>query len=115
MSNISFGPRLRHFRMRRNLSLQQLADAVGASKAHIYELETGRSNNPSLSLLTALSQKLEVPIKILIGESDEITDDEEQKLAPLFRDLRGLSDKSLAIIQSLTEQLREKKHDGDKS
>ena len=100
--------------MRRNMSLQQLADAVGASKAHIYELETNRSNNPSLSLLTALSQKLDVPIKVLIGESDEIAGDEEQKLAPLFRDLRGLSKESLELIQSLTDKLREQSKDGDK-
>ena len=55
-----FGPRLRTYRMRKGQSLQKLADAVGASKAHIYELETGRSKNPSLALLTALNLASEV-------------------------------------------------------
>ncbi len=108
------GARLRKFRMARNLSLQKLADAVGASKAHIYELETNRSNNPSLALLTALSRELNVPIKDLIGETSEVTDGEAPELAPLFRDLRELSPVDLEIIKTLTDKLREKQ-DGKKA
>lgn len=110
-----FGARLRTYRMKKGLSLQKLADAIGASKAHIYELETGKSTNPSLTLLTALSRALEVPIKDLIGESDEIADKESPQLAPLFRDLRELPPEALDIIQTLTEKLRGQKKDGGKS
>lgn len=100
--------------MARNLSLQKLADAVGASKAHIYELETNRSNNPSLTLLTSLSRELNVPIKDLIGEGAEVIEGETPELAPLFRELRGLEADDLEIIRALTQKLREKK-DADKS
>ncbi len=109
-----FGARLRTYRMKKGLSLQKLADAVGASKAHIYELETARSSNPSLALLTALSRELDVPIKVLVGESSEGVEDEAPELAPLFRDLRELSPGDLKIIQTLTQTLREQKKDDEK-
>ncbi len=109
-----FGPRLRTYRMRKGHSLQKLADAVGASKAHIYELETGKSKNPSLALLTALSRELGVPIKDLVGESTETANDEQPKLVPLFRDLRELDEDALDLIQALTKKLREQKENVDK-
>ena len=110
-----FGPRLRTYRMRKGQSLQKLADAVGASKEHIYELETGRSKNPSLALLTALSRELGVPIKDLVGESTDPADDEQPKLAPLFRDLRELPQDAIDLIQALTKKLREQQENVEKS
>lgn len=110
----SFGVRLRKYRMGKGLSLQKLADAVGASKAHIYELETSRSTNPSLSLLTALSRELEVPIKNLVGESSDVADEDAPQLAPLFRDLRELPPDALDLIQALTKKLREQQKDDGK-
>lgn len=93
--------------MRKGLSLQKLADAVQASKAHIYELETNRSTNPSLTLLTALSRALDVPIKDLVGESSDVDDEDAPQLAPLFRDLRDLSPGALDLIHTLAKKLRE--------
>jgi transcriptional regulator with XRE-family HTH domain len=107
----TFGQRLRKFRMAKKLSLQDLADAVGASKAHIWDLETGKTKNPSLTLLTQLSRALDVSIKDLVGENEET---EDAHLAPLFRDLRGLDQADIDLIKSMTEQLRARK-DGKKS
>jgi transcriptional regulator with XRE-family HTH domain len=99
--------------MAKKLSLQKLADAVGASKAHIYELETNRSSNPSLALLTALARELKVSIKDLVGEGTEVVEGEASELAPLFRELRSLTSDDLEIIKTLTDKLREKR-DGNK-
>lgn len=104
--------RLRTFRMKKGLSLQQLADKVGATKAHIWEMEQGRSQNPSLALLTSLARALDVSIKMLVGESDA-TDAEPQQLGALFRDLRGLTPEQLDLIRTMTDKLREMK-DGNK-
>ncbi len=98
--------------MAKKLSLQELADAVGASKAHIWDLEQGKTRNPSLALLTALSRELGVSIKEIVGEG-EATLTEEEELGPLFRDLRGLDAKALDMIKTMTKQLREMKN-GDK-
>lgn len=110
--NLTFGARLRKFRMAKNLSLQQLADKVGASKAHIWDMEQGKTSNPSLGLLTELSRALDIPIKELIGEVDAASD--EEHLAPLFRDLRGLTPEQLEVVRGLTKSLREMTG-GDKS
>ena len=107
----TFGQRLRRFRMAKKLSLQDLADAVKASKAHVWDLESGKTKNPSLALLTEFSRALDVSIKELVGESEDTND---AQLAPLFRDLRGLDESDLKMIKLLTDQLRARK-DGQKS
>lgn len=106
----ALGPRLRKFRMAKNFSLQQLADKVGASKAHIWDMEQGKTSNPSLALLTELSRALDVPIKDLVGEADASPD--EEHLAPLFRDLRGLTPEQLEVVRGLTKNLREMSNGG---
>lgn len=114
MADSNFGARLRDFRMKKKLSLQELADTVGASKAHVWDLEQGKTKNPSLGLLTSLSRALDVSIKDLVGESGELSENEPKELAPLFRDLRGLTSDQLELIQAMTNKLREM-GDGDKS
>lgn len=115
MSGTGFGARLRALRMKNNLSLQALADRIGASKAHVWDLEQGNTKNPTLALLTELSRALNTPIKELVGESDATVDAESSKLAPLFRDLRGLSDSELDLIKTMTDKLREQQGGSDKS
>ena len=50
---MSLATKLKELRVRQKQSLQDVADAVGASKTHIWDLETGRSSNPSVDLLTS--------------------------------------------------------------
>jgi transcriptional regulator with XRE-family HTH domain len=108
------GARLRQYRLKKGLSLQELADAAKSSKAHIYELETNRTKNPSLGLLTELSRVLGVPIKDLVGESSFVADGEPQELAPLFRELRGLNPDALKLVRALTDELRKQAPRDDK-
>lgn len=114
MSESNLGLRLRALRMKKKLSLQVLADKIGASKAHVWDLEQGKTRNPSLNLLTELSRALDVSIKDLVGEGEETQGNENSQLAPLFRDLRGLNPEQLELIRTMTEKLREMK-DGNKS
>ena len=64
--------------MAKKLSLQGLADKVGASKAHIWDLETGRSKNPSIELLTEIAKALGVSVAVLIEETGPEATDEPQ-------------------------------------
>ena len=48
---MTFGEPLHELRLGRGESLQDLANAVGVSKAHSWELEKGRSANPSYDLV----------------------------------------------------------------
>ena len=49
--------------MPRYESLHQVANAVGVSKAHIWELEKGRADNPSMALVTRLAVPLGVVLE----------------------------------------------------
>lgn len=63
------GDRIKELRLRNKESLQQLADAIGASKAHIWEIESNRSKNPSIDLLQRLAEHFKTTVAFLIDES----------------------------------------------
>jgi Helix-turn-helix domain len=48
-------------RTQRKLSLQEVADAAGMTKSHIWEMEDGRSKNPTVKAIYGLSVALGVP------------------------------------------------------
>ena len=107
---MSFAARLKTARMRKGYSLQKLADLIGASKAHIWDLETARAKNPSLEVLTGLSRALDVSITQLIGES--ASDDEPETARAMFRDLQTLSETDQETIKLMMDRLRERKKEG---
>jgi transcriptional regulator with XRE-family HTH domain len=85
---MSLGARLKQLRIRKNKSLQDVADAVKASKAHIWEIEQGRSKNPSMDLLNGLADYFEVSVSYVVGENP---DEEEAELVAMYRDLKKLT------------------------
>jgi transcriptional regulator with XRE-family HTH domain len=62
IDRITFGDRLRAWRMRRRLSQMQLANEAGVSARHLSFLETGRSR-PSRELVLHLAEHLDVPLR----------------------------------------------------
>ena len=64
---MTLASKIKELRLKKNKSLQQVADEVGASKAHIWDLETGKSKNPSIDLLTKLAKCFGVSVADLIG------------------------------------------------
>ena len=68
---MSVGARIEELRRRKGQSLQQVADAVGVSKAHIWELEKGRSSNPSFELVRRLAKHFGVSVEVLAGDAVE--------------------------------------------
>ena len=104
---MSFSINLKTNRLRKGYSLQKLADAIGASKAHIWDLETGRATNPSLEVLQKLSSVLDVPIASLVGENP----DEESLPADsvvLFRDLQKLDPEDRETIKLMMARLKKR-------
>jgi transcriptional regulator with XRE-family HTH domain len=100
---VSLGARLRNLRLRKGQSLQQVAEAVGASKAHIWELETGKSRNPSIELLTRLADHYGVSVSILIGENPGTVD--EDQLIRMFRQLQTLEDGQRDIVDDMIQSM----------
>lgn len=66
-----------------------MASAVGVSKAHIWELEKGRTDNPAMALVTRLADHFEVSISYLIGE-DPAAPDADDGLIRMFRQAQEL-------------------------
>lgn len=63
----SIGERLRSARDRAGLTLDQLAEATGLSKAHLSRLESSE-RQPSIAALLDLSATLGVQVNMLLGE-----------------------------------------------
>lgn len=99
---MSIGSKLRELRTRNRESLQQLADAVGASKAHIWELETEKSTNPSVDLLKKIAAHFAVPVSTLLEE-------QQTRDALIFgREFEGLSDKDKELLWQMAERISKK-------
>lgn len=64
------------------MSLDDVAKRIGCSKSHIWELEKGRSKNPTLWMILALCDALHCSLNSLIGKdvSQPMVTDEEMAL-----------------------------------
>jgi transcriptional regulator with XRE-family HTH domain len=99
---VAFGARLKELRVKKGESLQDVADAVKASKAHIWELETGKSRNPSMELLAAIASHFAVSVASLVGEDTA----DDPKLVGMYRELKGLSEGDRETIRLLMNRLQ---------
>lgn len=110
---MALATKLKALRLKKSKSLQQVADAVGASKNHIWDLETGKSRNPSIDLLTKLAKALGVSVAELIGENPGAKDDDPQVVA-MYRELKDLTPKDREAIQAMMDHLKTRTGGKDK-
>jgi transcriptional regulator with XRE-family HTH domain len=104
---MSFANKLKQCRLRKGQSLQEVADDLGISKAHFWELETGKSRNPSTDILIKLSNHFGVSIGWLLGEEETSTEDDKMKV--LFRGLQTLDPADVDLIQSMVNNFNDRK------
>ena len=55
----------------RDLSLQDVADRAGLSKSHIWDLESGRSRNPTVDTVLRLARAFGVSLDYMAGISNK--------------------------------------------
>lgn len=111
---MSLGAKLAELRLRKGESLQTVATAIGISKTHVWQLEKGNSENPSIDLLKKLSEHFDVPITFLADTESEATlDDVEAQ--QFFRDFKSLSETERAVLKQTLEVFKSKKVPGDGS
>ena len=103
-----FATRLHELRVAKRLSLQEVADKVGISKAHVWNLEKGQADNPSMELVVKLADLFRVRVADLVGENPDAPDEDPEMVA-MFRDLKGLGDDDREIIRGLMEQLKSRR------
>jgi transcriptional regulator with XRE-family HTH domain len=73
------GPRLKHVRTGRGVTLAELAEVTGISKSTLSRLESGR-RKPSLELLLPIAQAHQVPLDELVGAPE--VGDPRVRIAP---------------------------------
>ena len=108
--DMSFARRLHELRVANRLSLQETANRVGISKAHVWNLEKGVSENPSMEMLLKFADLFRVSVADLIGENPDAADAEPGMVA-MFRDLKGLDSRDRESIRVLMEQMKRSKGD----
>ena len=97
--------KLKELRMKNGQSLQMVADAVGVSKAHIWELEKGTSKNPGLELLVKLASHFGVTIAYL---TDEVTEPKDAAAMQFFREYDGkLSREDWEVLKTMASRLKD--------
>ena len=101
---MSLGARMMQLRMNAKESLQQVADAVNVSKAHIWELEKEKTDNPSIGLVERLSDHFKVSVAYLVGEDIEAPD-ADIELQRMFRQAKNLEDHERKIIDQMMQNL----------
>jgi transcriptional regulator with XRE-family HTH domain len=102
---MSLHQRLFELRQTSGASLQAVADAVGASKAHIWELEKGRTTNPSFELVQKLAAYYGVSTDTLIGEGAS-PPPEDLQIQRIHRDLKELSPRDREVVEDMVRVLR---------
>lgn len=110
---MGLGRRITELRMKQGESLQHVADAVDVSKAHIWELEKGRADNPSMGLVTRLADHFKVKVAYLIGEDVE-ADDADAKVATMFRQAHKLDPSDLDVLDDMMQSLLKRRGDANK-
>lgn len=87
-----FGNRLRRLREAKKLTLQQVADAVGCTKAYIWELEMKEGQRPSAERVQALARVLGVTMEDVMGETIEEAPQASPEDVQFFREYVGMSE-----------------------
>ena len=88
----AFGARLRRLREAKKLTLQQVADEVGCTKAYIWELEMKDGQRPSAERVQALARVLGVTMEDIMGEPIEQVPQASLEDVAFFREYAGMTD-----------------------
>jgi transcriptional regulator with XRE-family HTH domain len=104
---MDIGARLYGLRQASGESLQAVADAVGVSKAHVWELEKGRSRNPSFDLVRKLAKHYGVSVNVIAGDEDQ-PDPKDIKIGRIHRDLGELGDRDRALVEDMIRSLKQR-------
>ncbi|TXG76969.1 XRE family transcriptional regulator [Candidatus Dojkabacteria bacterium] len=105
---MSLGAKLNELRMRKGESLQQTADAVGVTKTHIWELEKGKSANPSAELLRKLADHFKVTVDFLIDPTRDGLSTEDEAMV-FYRDLKSLDERDQETVRKMMDLLKVKR------
>ena len=86
----ALGTRIALLRELRDMTLQQVADASDLTKSHVWELEQGRSANPTVNAVWGLAAALCVSPSMLLGIDDKLP-----PIDPVALKIAGIVDREI--------------------
>jgi transcriptional regulator with XRE-family HTH domain len=108
---MSLATKLKELRIKKGQSLQQVGDAVSLSKAHVWELEMGRSRNPGIDVMKRLADHFGVTISYLL---DEVNPTGDARTLQFFREFEGkLTEKDWDALHGVAKRLTERSQESD--
>ncbi|MEM7120542.1 MAG: helix-turn-helix transcriptional regulator [Pseudomonadota bacterium] len=111
---MSLATRIRELRLQKGESLQELADAIGVSKTHVWEMEKGRSQNPSIEILSSLADHFKVTVADLAGENPSAAGGDAEVMR-MFRQVGKLSDNDRAMLDDMIQVMLKRQRERDAS
>ena len=97
----AFGARLRRLREAKNLTLQQVADAVGCTKAYIWELEMKDGQRPSAERIQKIAQVLGVTMEDVMGVPMQQAPAASPEDVAFFREYAGMTEEEKKHYQDV--------------
>ncbi|KAB7707362.1 DNA-binding anti-repressor SinI [Bacillus aerolatus] len=83
---MSIGTRIRELRMKKGLSLTELANRAGVAKSYISSVERQIQLNPSIQFLNKVSAVLDVNVEKLIHEHDSTEEEIDMEWLELAKE-----------------------------
>ncbi|WP_042426954.1 helix-turn-helix domain-containing protein [Comamonas granuli] len=105
----AFGVRLRRLREAKKLTLQQVADAVGCTKAYIWELEMKDGQRPSAERIQAIAKVLGVTMEDVMGTPMEQAPDASPEDVAFFREYAGMTEEEKKNYQDVLKMMFSRK------
>lgn len=102
---LAFGAKLKELRTSHNMTLKQLADALGTSKAYIWQVENNSNPNPSASLVLGAAKVFNVSPYDLFQVGDH-SEGGENLDTSIISDYFKLKKRDQMIIANLVSSLR---------
>lgn len=101
---MSIATKLQELRRKSGESLQQVADGVGVSKGHVWALEKGTADNPSLDLIRKLADHFNVTVTYL---NDDTAEPADAAALQFFREFDGkLGEREWDLLRNLAKGLK---------
>ena len=101
---MGLGPKIRQLRAETDQSIQQVAEAIGVSRTHVWQLEKERAKNPTIALVKRLADHFSVSIRYLVDE-DVNPSDVDERIARICQRARGLDSDQVALLDDMVNAM----------
>ena len=104
-----FGARLRRLREAKKLTLQQVADAVGCTKAYIWELEMKDGRRRTAERIQEIAQVLGVTMEDVMGTPMQKAPEASPEDVAFFREYAGMTEEEKRHYQDVLKMMFSRK------